>query len=293
MDICLRATIKKSGLEVTVAVTTQVVQAAQDAHHLEATSAIALGRLLTGIGLIALTSKRAGSFSAQVLSKSRIGQVYADCTDQGHFRGRVKVPSLVFPLTAGEDPRGRRSVSAAVFPGELSVIRSLGKGEYNQSAVPLTNGEIDDDLKTFLEVSDQVETALSAEVLLGEGGRVARAGGVLIQALPDGDRAALRALEQKLVGGGLAQRLADDPAVILAQLAPEATVIDIVPLLWKCRCSYERVLASLKMLEPADLVQLIEAGVPVAVDCDLCAKKYEVALDEVRTLFAQTIKAEG
>lgn len=252
-----------------------------------------MGRLLTGVGLMALTAKREGSFSGQVISKGRIGQLYADCTERGHLRGRVKVPSLVFPIIPGEDPQGRRSVAAAVFPGDLSVIRSLGRGEYNQSAVPLVSGEIDEDLQSFLESSDQIPTALAAEVLLGPQNKVERAGGVLIQLLPGGDSARLAELRARVEKGGLAKVLADDPAVTLAALAPDAVVIDQVDLSWRCRCSEERVLASLKMLEPQDLAEMIAKDTPVVVDCDLCAKKYEIQIEQLRKLFAQTIKAEG
>lgn len=293
MDLCLRATLRKSGLEIAVATTTQVVRDAQTAHQLEATSLVALGRLLTGVGLMTLTSKREGTFSGQILSKGRIGQLYADCTDRGHLRGRVKVPSLGFPISPEEDPRGRRSVAAAVFPGDLSVIRSLGKGGYNQSAVPLVSGEIDEDLRQFLETSDQIPTALAAEVLLGPNHRVERAGGVLIQALPDGDPARLAELRGRLEKGGLAKIMEAEPVATLAALAPDAVVIDQLSLVWKCRCSEERVLASLRMLEATDLAEMIAAEVPVVVDCDLCAKKYEIQVDQIRQLFAQMIKAEG
>jgi redox-regulated HSP33 family molecular chaperone len=99
--------------------------------------------------------------------------------------------------------------------------------------------------------------------------------------------------EPGLEKGGLAKIMEAEPVATLAALAPDAVVIDQLSLAWKCRCSEERVLASLRMLEATDLAEMIAAEVPVVVDCDLCAKKYEIQVDQIRQLFAQMIKAEG
>jgi molecular chaperone Hsp33 len=261
-------------------------------------TSVALGRLLTAVGLAALTAKRPGSVSFQVMSRGRIRQVYADGTDQGHVRGMVRAPAaLGLPRSPGQGAGARVSLGHLLSPGQLSVIRLDASGRHAQSAVPLATGELDEDVEAFLERSDQVPTALRAEVLLdGEGGVVA-AGGALAQLLPDGDPAALEALRARLAGDGLSRLVAahaDDPRALLHAVEPGAELVEApAPLAWRCRCSRERAAASLRLFPAADLAEMIEAGTPFTVDCDLCGERYPFGVDELSRAFAELAKAEG
>lgn len=271
------------------------MRAAQAAHALAPTSCVALGRLLTAAGLVAVTQKREGQITLQVISKGRLRQVVADANHEGHLRGYVHPSTLAFPLSPEEREQNRRSVSAGALPGRLSVVRRTPRGEYAQSAVELETGEIDLDVQHFLERSDQVPTALAADVLM-KGSEVEVAGGVLIQAMPDGDLVRLAELRAELDNGGFARKLREvqDPQALLQLVQPDAEVVEVpVIMTWRCRCSHERVVRSLQLLEPVELAEMIEQGEPVDVDCDFCAKKYSVSVDEMRDVFELIAKAKG
>ena len=137
-DVCLKASAVDAHLEVTVAITTEVCRAAQAAHGLQTTATIGLGRLLTATGLVSVTSKRPGTTSFQVMSRSRAKQLYADATDEGHVRGFSKAPALEHPIVPQKARSGRLSIAAVVLPGQVSVVRSNERGEYGQSATPLS-----------------------------------------------------------------------------------------------------------------------------------------------------------
>lgn len=296
-DLCIKATLQAGRLEVAVATTSELCRAAQAAHGLAATSAIALGRLLTAAELVALTAKRRGTTSLQVLSRSRVKQIFADVTHEGHGRGFVRNPDLAFPLLAGEQANGRRMIGLAVMPGKLSVVRSNGDGQYTQSTTELVSGEVDADVEHFLEKSDQIPTALTADVLIGAGERVETAGGVLIQGLPGADLVRLEQLRQILSGAGFADRLranAADPLMLLRAIAPDARVVEEpAGIQWKCRCSRARVLEALKMLSPQELAEMVDEGEEVSVGCDLCGATYMVAASDIEQVFLSGIKAQG
>jgi len=292
-DVCLRATHKKARLEIAVALTTGLVREAKRIHDLDATSLVALGRLLTGTALLATTGKKQGSTSVQILSRARIGSIYADCTDSGAVRGMTKVPHLAFPLTQVERETMRRILAPAVHPGQISIIRRLGSGEYAQSATPLISGEIDEDLESYLIQSDQIPTLVVCDVVL-DGSQIERAGGVFVQAMPDGDREALAQLQSKLRGGGLARELvALDRAEALLDLIGAEQVDAPALLRYECRCSRERVLASLRMFPVTDLAEMASENKSVEVGCDLCGKKYPVSPEDLMKAFEDLIKAQG
>ncbi len=295
-DVCIKAFQPAAKLEIVVAVTSLTCRDAQVAHSLAATSAVALGRLLTGAAVLAVQHRLPGSLSVQVVSQSRIKMMYADSTHEGHVRGYAKEPNLAFPLSASERASGRRLIGPAVAPGQLSIIRLDEQGRYSQSSTPLVTGEVDADIQHFLSRSDQVDNAFACDVHLDADGRIVHAGGILVKALPDGDRTHLEALRQRLDQGALTDwiRSGEDTQVMLAGLDREAVPVEapVYPR-WKCRCSYDRVRRSLSLFDISDLMELIEAGEPVSVRCDICAESYLVSVDEIRSTLERMIKAQA
>ena len=286
---CIRATTP-GWLDVAVAVTTGATQTAQDVHGLQATSAIVLGRLLTSAGLMAATANVEGKTSLQVLSRGRTGQLLVDATEGGALRGLIKQGKLAFPRTGGEAVDGRRSVGAAVLPGEVSAVRRRHTGEYHQSMTPLQTGEIDDDLQSFLERSDQVPTVLVADTLLDETGRITRSAGILVQALPDGDRARLAEIGRQLTGGRFADLLrgAGSTEDLLRTTVPEAERVDVdLPLRWFCPCSRDRAENAVRLMGQPELAHMVVEGQPVVIDCDFCRSTYEFSIDELGQILAE------
>ncbi len=295
-DLSLSAAIRSARLDVRVAITTQTCRQAQKAHHLKSSSAIALSRLLTAAVLVAKSWKNAGNPSFQILTKTTLKQLYADVTQEGHVRGFAGNSNLNFPLFAGESILGRRSLAPALLPGVLSVVRLSESGAYTQSSSALTTGEIDTDIEHFLEQSDQIPTALCCDALVDKDGDVIRAGGIMIQALPDGNRQTLETLKKHIAGGALVEALQthQEASAILSDLAPNAVVVeDPSEIVWKCRCSYDRALRALRMLDPAELAEMIQEGISAQIDCDLCGETYVVPPEEVQKTFKALIRADA
>ncbi len=241
-----------------------------------------------------MTRKQEGTITAQILSQGRIQQLTADANEQGHLRGYTRAPDLNFPLTKAERESGRRNLSTCVMPGQLSVVRRGPKGEYIQSAVDLLSGEVDLDIERYLDTSDQVTTVLAADVLM-EKGNIQIAGGMLIQALPDGDRVRLEEIREMLrkdFPDLLRQGI--DPQIMLRQVQHDAEVVEApVIMQWKCRCSHDRVVRSMQMLAVTDLAEMIEAGEPTEVGCDFCAHTYAVQVSELQDVFELLAKAKA
>ncbi len=295
-DVCVLASDKRARLEIAVAVTTEVCREAQRAHSSGTTSTIGLGRLLTATGLMALTSRRLGTTSVQILSRGRIGQLFADSTESGEVRGYSRRPELMYPIIPKERRLERASIGAMVAPGRVSVVRSNAAGEYGQSAAPMANGEIDRDVEAFIAQSEQIPAVVACETLLEADGTVMVAGGVFVRAMPDSELDALYALRDRVIDGRLAELLvsSEDFPTLLSRIAPDAEIVEEEKrIVWKCRCSLERVLGAIELLGVQDLAEIADKKEPTGVDCDFCRTHYEVTAEQVMAIFESKIQARG
>ena len=176
------------------------------------------------------------------------------------------------------------------------LFRSLDNGEPYTGSATLVSGEIAEDVSTYLGVSEQIPNA----VLLGvyeEGGRVAHAGGLLVQAMPGVTDETLAKLEaniramgqitDNLRRGGLLEAVSRATEGLDLQLATEAQ-----PARFECRCSRERAADSLKFFNPEERQEMIEAGGQEIV-CHWCGERYQLSPDEIAALDEQHERAQA
>jgi molecular chaperone Hsp33 len=295
-DTFIRGLLRDQDVVVSVAVTTKLCREAQHLHELAATSAVALGRLMTATVLTGLAQKKLGALSLQVVSSGRLKQIFSDITDTGNVRGFVRPTDLGIPPLSEEQRTGRRTLSHAVGGGVLSVIRTTSEEPHSQSSTELVAGEIDVDVEHFLETSDQIPSTLATDVLLDAEDRVVMAGGALAQAMPGGQSRALTRARSLLSLGGFSRLLsssAGDANRLFAAVFPEAKRIDDSAVRWQCRCSMERVLASLTMLEPSDFADLVNQNKGAQVTCDFCGTAYPVTPEQIRRVHESTIRGHA
>ena len=249
--------------------TTQTCRAAQQAQQLTGVAAVAVGRLLTGAALLRFCTPRTGSMSLQTLTKGPLHQVFADVTAEGHLRGYSKgTGGAVLPLQ-------RAQIAADVGPGLLSVLRVPEGQEFTRSTIAITAGELDTDLAMYATQSEQVRTLLVCNVLLGQGGEVQAAGGLVAQELPGARAGAMDALVKRLDPvAWLTQNLS--PVDVLAAWESQARVLSTQPLRWQCRCSQARAEAAMATLSREDVQAMIEQNEVAHIDCEFCGRVYQV-----------------
>ena len=295
-DMLLRAHMSRERLDVSVFLSTTVVHSAQVSHGIRGTSLLSLGRLLTATGLVGLNSKRPGVTSIQILSQSRIQQIFADVTDHGWLRGYVTNTSLELPLILSEDLTGRRTIGPVVRPGQVSVIRLGERGEYVQSTAPIFDGEVDSDVEHFLNQSDQIPSVLACECLVDLKGKVVAAGGILARSLPDGSIDALNQIKDRIKEGLLLSALQKGTSAenLLQILAPGAKESDprVVPI-WRCRCSHQKVLSTLALLDVMELADMAAADHPTEIKCELCSTLHIATQADISNILKQKTKANA
>src|SRR5580698_2427895 len=198
-DQIVRAIIEGRPVRIVAVTSTEVAREAVRRHGAGPAASLALSRGLTAGLLLATLTKDDERVTLQVLGDGPLGGVTADATAAGTARAYVKHPGVVLRLPAG----GRPSLAEAVGRnGLVSVIRDLGLGATFSGQIAIASGEIDEDVEAYLEKSEQVVSALACDTLFAPDGTLDFAAGILIQALPGSEGAALVAQARALIAGG-------------------------------------------------------------------------------------------
>ena len=294
-DVLVRAIAPTDELRLSAAVTTEVVREAQRRHDLSPAATVAMGRALTSGLLLATMTKGEERVTLQVVGSGPIGNIVADANAHGDVRGYVKNPNLRAELALGARPQIEPIVGRH---GILNVTRDLGLRDLYQGQVQLTTGEIDEDVESYLRTSEQIPSALSCEVVLDDDGKVLRAAGILIQALPGGEADAVTRAQHRLRTGALHRLLASGDVSaeqLLEGLSPSqpVQVLSDRPVRFQCQCSDERIRATLQLLTALELDEMIAENKPAEVTCNFCNQHYEVPVTELAELRAAIVPRES
>jgi molecular chaperone Hsp33 len=281
----VRTVSADGGLSVRALVATGLVAEAAARHRTAPTASAALGRALMGAVLIASGAEDGETLQLQFRGDGPIGQVTVISDHLGRARGYVSDPSVHPP------PRGGKlDVAAAVGKGILVVVRyHPAWREPYTGIVPLTSGEIAEDIAHYLAASEQTPSALAAGVFVASDGSIAAAGGYLVQALPGADEEVLARLEvtvralpspTSLIRSGLgADGIVDALLDGIGGRARERSAPS-----FHCACNAEKIRRAVALLGREETRAIAHSGEIVEVRCEFCATHYRLPPDEVGAL---------
>lgn len=287
-DTLVAASNLDAGIAIVAAITTDLVAEIRDRHDLWPTATAAVGRLATGAAIFAASLKRNERISLQISGDGPLGTLAADAwlVDDRTIAARGFAANSRVELPV--DERGKFNVAGAVGSGSLQVTRSSEIGQPYVGIVPLSSGEIAEDLAVYLAQSEQIPSIVALGVLANPNGIVA-AGGIVARALPGADESALSSLEARaakmtpvtqLVAGGA------DVATLLRELAGDLELRSshAFGVRFACRCSREKVEGVLLGLGREDLLQLTRERDRTEATCEYCKTRYEFSRDEIHAL---------
>jgi molecular chaperone Hsp33 len=272
-DSVLRAIADDGAFRVIVAQTTSTVREAIAAQGTTGAAARTFAELLTGAILVRETM--APQLRVQAILKSgnrEAGTVVADSHPDGSARGLVNLRAAQIEGLLGEGAL-------------LQVMRTMPGGSMQQGIVEVpAPGGISAALMAYMQSSEQVESVVAVGTLGDEGG-VVRAGGFIVQLLPEANEGALEAMVARLsalpdIDAPLRSSLAE-PRRLVAELLTDMpyTLLEESPLRFDCRCSLERVLGSLATLDRAEIADMLAEQRVFEITCDYCGKIYPVGPD--------------
>lgn len=279
-------------------ITTDMCEEAMQIHGCTPTAAAALGRTLTGAGLMGLMLKGMGDkLTVQFKGDGPAEQVLATADAQGRVKGYIVNPAADLPPR----PDGHLNVGTALGQGFLTVIKDLGLKEPYVGSIPLVSGEIAMDLTQYFAVSEQQPSGVALGVrFTKDKAHVAYAGGLIVQMLPNADENCLDKLEELLTVMDDLTLLIDDAEGDLYKLLdiifepmPEVykpRVLEERNISWLCDCSKDRMAKALVSIGREDLTQIIEEDHGAELTCQFCRKKYSFNEEELKSLLEYAVK---
>ena len=266
---------------------TEMVQEIRDIHNLSNVATAAVGRVIIVASMIASTLKNEDDrLTIQIKGEGELGTIVV-CADQKlNVKAYVTNPQVELPLTK----EGKLDVGGAIGTGTLTVIKDIGLKEPYIGTCQLLSSEIGDDFAYYFNVSEQTPSVVSVGVLIGTDNKVQKAGGYIVQPLPECEEKIIDKLESinvklpamtELMREG---RTIDDIAVNATGDEKIETVFEANSVI-KCDCSNERIENTIVALGKEDALEICNAQGKLEVACNFCNKKYSYSKEEVERLF--------
>jgi molecular chaperone Hsp33 len=277
-DNALRAMTEDGAFRVITVRTTDIVRRMLATRSLWGAEAVRLADLVTGTILVRETM--APTHRVQSLLRTADGVWVGDSDPDGGARGLLT--------------RKERNAAASTQGDTLEVVRTLHNGELHRGVVQVAVGSsMSQALMVYLQESEQVVSMLAIGCVLGED-HVVAAGGYIVQLLPDVGQGPLAIMAERLSDfehiGPLLAKLdaATSPLMDEILYGMPFTRLEECPLVWRCRCGMDRVLATLATLPRSDLVALSAEDKPIELSCDFCGTEYSVSVAQLRGLLAKS-----
>ena len=273
-DYVIRATAAEGQIRAFAATTRDLTETARQAHNTSPVATAALGRLMTAAVMMGYDMKGADDLlTIKIQGDGPIGGLVVTADSHGEVKGYAFNPGVMLP----PNDKGKLDVGGALGVGVLSVIKDIGMREPYAGRIELVTGEIADDLTYYFAQSEQTPSAVGLGVLVETDTSIRRAGGFIIQLLPDATDEMIEKLEKKLATLPYVSDLLDmgkTPEDILQMILGEMElkIMDTVPTEFYCNCTRERVEKALISIGREELEKIIREDKKANLHCHFCGK---------------------
>ncbi|MDD2190786.1 MAG: Hsp33 family molecular chaperone HslO [Eubacteriales bacterium] len=309
MNKALIAIDKSHSFRVYLAITTAMVEDARKIHNTSPLATAALGRVLTGTGLMGLQLKNnQDKLTVQFKGDGPAGEILVTAGGNGRVKGYISNPDVDLPLS----DRGKLDVGGAVGKGTLTVIKDLGLKEPYIGKIDLVSGEIGEDLTAYFFLSEQQSSSVALGVRINTDYTTLAAGGMIIQMLPDANPDSVDALEKllnemnpisslieetvKQSAGKTEEAIIDSLLARIFNTLPDEFAVERLEyreICWDCDCSVERLEQVVISIGSKDLTEIIEEDEKAELICQFCGTKYHFDKEHLETLLKESMQKEG
>ena len=242
-----------------------------------------LGELLVATSLLTATLKFEGSITVQLQGDGPVKLAVINGDNEQKMRGVAR--------WEGEVPE-TDSVQQLMGKGHMVITIIPTQGERYQGVVGLEGDSLAACLEGYFESSEQLKTRIWLRT--GAIGGQAKAAGMLLQVLPDGqggeeDFEHLEQLTNTVKDEELFTLPAQD---VLYRLYHQETVQLFEPqaVIFQCGCSRERSASAIISIDRAEIDRIVAEEGKVSLHCDYCGTNYDFDSVDVAALFENAVK---
>lgn len=286
-DTILRGVSNDGKIRIFAAETTELVNRAQQIHHSYPIATAALGRLLTAAAMMGTMLKGENdTITLRIKGDGPLEGVLAVGNAKGEVKGYSVNPGAVLP----DKVPGKLNVGGAIGKGTLAVICDMGMKEPYVAQIELVSGEIAEDLTAYYAISEQVPSAIALGVLVDTDGSVIKAGGFILQLMPESTDEDAKRLEKTIAAlPPITTMLKDNMSCedIIFRVTEGFDMLvynEAVTPAYVCDCCRERVERALISMGRDELQKLIDEQGHAELTCQFCDKIYQFDKGELTAL---------
>ncbi|MUV38044.1 33 kDa chaperonin [Lentibacillus sp. JNUCC-1] len=285
-DYLIKATAYNGFVRAYAVQSTQTVEEARRRQDTWATASAALGRTMTIGAMMGAMQKGDDIVTLKIEGDGPMGAIIVDSRANGDVRGYVINPHVDFDLNA----QGKLDVARAVgINGQVSVVKDTGLKDKFTGQVPITSGEISEDLTYYFAHSEQIPSAVGAGVLVNPDHTIAASGGFIVQVMPGADDDVVSSLEEQIsLFPPISQLVSEGrtPEEILEKLLGDKSlkIHDHMPIQFNCHCSKERVQQAIIGLGAEEIEAMIQEDHGAEATCHFCNETYHFTETELEAL---------
>ena len=287
MGKLIRCITSEGAVMVSAVDSTDIVAKAEQIHESSAVVTAALGRMLTAASMMGNMLKgKDSSISLKIDGGGPAGAITVSSDSDGNVRGYAQNNIVEIPLK----PNGKLDVSGAVGKdGSLFVTKNLGMKEPYNGFVPITSGEIAEDITYYYATSEQIPTVCALGVLVDTDLSVKKAGGYILQLLPFTENEIIEKIEKNLARVKPVTQLLEEGMDIedIVRDVLEGFDVEVIytqDVAYKCKCSREKIEATLAGLGEKELKSMYEDLPKVDVKCHFCNTEYSFSKTDIENI---------
>ena len=291
MDRIIRGITKDKSIRFFAIDATETVQEAVTIHHLSMTNSVIMGRMISATLMMAADLKSDKNvITLKIDGDGPAGVAIVTARKNGNAKGYAKNPEVEIPLN---EHTKTFDIKNAIGNGTLTIIKDLGMKSPYIGQIELKYGTIAKDLTYYFAKSEQIPSSVGLGVMVMPDGTVKKAGGFIIQVLPEAPEKVISKIEENLakfpnlidmmdMGHSIEDIISK---FILKGLEPE--IKETSPVQYKCDCSIEKFELGIKLLSKNELQEAIDTNETLTIHCHFCNTDYHFDKNKIEKILEQ------
>lgn len=266
---------------------TAMVNGMRANHNLGILETLILGHSYIGAGLLTSMVKGNDRIGLTIECGGPVKGISVEASADGGVRGYL----MNNPIPV-KSPLESFDMSPFFGPGFLHITKYLESAKHPFSGqVMLKYGNIAQDLASYFQESEQINTLFSISVFFDREGDATGAGGLFLQELPGADEKELESLENSVkhmpsIGKFFSGKGSPEELIMNTFGDYSVEILAERDISFSCSCSKERFGSFLSSMKREEKEKILEEGpFPLLTTCHNCGTDYEFSKEELIELF--------